>query len=83
MIQNPSNLLEVRNLKKKYPVHKGILRKASLWVQAVDGVSFALGKGKTLGLVGESGCGNPRPAVRFCGSWSLMKERSSSTGFRF
>ena len=57
MIQNPSNLLEVRNLKKYYPVHKGILRKASLWVQAVDGVSFALGKGKTLGLVGESGCG--------------------------
>ena len=57
MIQIPSNLLEVRNLKKYYPVHKGILRKASLWVQAVDGVSFALGKGKTLGLVGESGCG--------------------------
>jgi oligopeptide transport system ATP-binding protein len=50
-------LLEVSNLKKHYPVRSGILRRKVGTVHAVDGVSFALGVGETLGLVGESGCG--------------------------
>jgi peptide/nickel transport system ATP-binding protein/oligopeptide transport system ATP-binding protein len=50
-------LLEVSDLKKHYPVRAGILRRAVGTVHAVDGVSFTLGFGETLGLVGESGCG--------------------------
>ena len=50
-------LLEVSDLKMHYPVRSGILRRAVGTVHAVDGVSFTLGVGETLGLVGESGCG--------------------------
>jgi len=50
-------LLEVRELKKYFPVKKGLFGRPSGWVQAVDGVSFSLERGETLGLVGESGCG--------------------------
>ncbi len=50
-------LLEVTDLVKHYPVRTGVLRRAVGTVHAVDGVSFSLGKGETLGLVGESGCG--------------------------
>jgi len=50
-------LLEVSDLVKHYPVRSGILRRAVGTVHAVDGVSFAVGVGETLGLVGESGCG--------------------------
>ena len=50
-------LLEVRDLKKHFPVYKGFLRRQTGAVQAVDGVSFAVQRGETLGLVGESGCG--------------------------
>lgn len=50
-------LLEVRDLKTYYPVLAGILRRRAGWVKAVDGVSFAVRRGETLGLVGESGCG--------------------------
>jgi len=56
MTQAPA-LLEVTDLKKHYPVRAGILRRAVGTVYAVDGVSFKLGAGETLGLVGESGCG--------------------------
>ena len=52
-----SPLLEVTDLVKHYPVRAGVLRRAVGTVHAVDGVSFALAKGETLGLVGESGCG--------------------------
>jgi peptide/nickel transport system ATP-binding protein/oligopeptide transport system ATP-binding protein len=50
-------LLEVSNLVKHYPVRSGILRRKVGTVHAVDGVSFTVGVGETLGLVGESGCG--------------------------
>jgi oligopeptide/dipeptide ABC transporter ATP-binding protein len=50
-------LLEVENLKKHFPVKKGVLSRTVGLVKAVDGVSFTLARGETLGLVGESGCG--------------------------
>jgi peptide/nickel transport system ATP-binding protein len=50
-------ILEVRNLKKHFPIIKGYLRRVVGQVKAVDGVTFTVFEGKTLGLVGESGCG--------------------------
>ncbi len=50
-------LLEVDGLKKHFPIRKGFFSRTSGSVYAVDGVSFSIGRGETLGLVGESGCG--------------------------
>jgi oligopeptide/dipeptide ABC transporter ATP-binding protein len=50
-------VLEVKDLKKHFPIHGGIRLRAVGQVLAVDGVSFSIGPGETLGLVGESGCG--------------------------
>ena len=50
-------LLQVRDLKKHFPITGGLMRKTVGYVKAVDGVSFYIKKGETLGLVGESGCG--------------------------
>lgn len=50
-------LLQVINLKKYFPVQKGLFSKRAGRIQAVDGVSFHLNPGETLGMVGESGCG--------------------------
>ncbi|MCP4140480.1 MAG: dipeptide ABC transporter ATP-binding protein [Chloroflexi bacterium] len=50
-------LLHVENLKKHFPIYKGVIRRQVGAVHAVDGVGFDIYKGETLGLVGESGCG--------------------------
>ena len=56
-LSSRDTLLEVRNLKKYFPLKKNFFGQAKSYVQAVDDVSFVLKKGETLGLVGESGCG--------------------------
>ena len=50
-------LLEVNDLKMYFPIQKGLLKRTTGYVKAVDGVSLSIKKGETLGLVGESGCG--------------------------
>jgi oligopeptide/dipeptide ABC transporter ATP-binding protein len=61
MSQNMQNtngyLLRVENLKTYFPIKKGLLRRTVGHIKAVDGVSFGIRQGQTLGLVGESGCG--------------------------
>ncbi len=51
------DLLEVKNLKKYFPVKEGFAKKTMGYIRAVDDVSFTIGKNETFGLVGESGCG--------------------------
>lgn len=53
----PKTLLEVMDLKKHFPIHKGVFRRVAGHVKAVDGVSFVIHEGETVGVVGESGCG--------------------------
>jgi len=50
-------LIQVKDLRKYFPIRKGILRRTVGHVHAVDGVTFTINHGETLGLVGESGCG--------------------------
>lgn len=55
--ENKIPLIQVEDMKKYYPVKGGIITHTTGYVKAVDGVSFSIMKGQTLGLVGESGCG--------------------------
>ncbi len=54
---DPENVLEVHNLLKYFPIKTGLFSKLTGYVRAVDGVSFSIKRGTTMGLVGESGCG--------------------------
>lgn len=59
----PEVLLEAEGLKKYFPVTKGLLiSKVTGWIKAVDGISFQIRSGETLGIVGESGCGKSTTA---------------------
>ncbi|MGL4362258.1 MAG: ABC transporter ATP-binding protein [Cellulosilyticaceae bacterium] len=57
MSEKSQNILEVKELKKYFPIKAGIFQKTVGHVKAVDGISFNIKKGTTFGLVGESGCG--------------------------
>jgi peptide/nickel transport system ATP-binding protein len=56
-LEKAAPLLAVRDLKVHFPIRKGLLKRTVGYVKAVDGVSLEIGSGRTLGLVGESGCG--------------------------
>ena len=60
--QDPKPLVEIKELKKYFPIHKGFLRREVGAVRAVDDVSFYINEGETVGLVGESGCGKTTAA---------------------
>lgn len=57
LTHNPENLLEVNKLKMFFPIKAGFFKRTVGYVKAVDGISFSIKKGTTMGLVGESGCG--------------------------
>ena len=56
-VREPADLLNVSCLKVYFPVHKGLFKRVAGYVRAVDGVTLEIKKGRTLALVGESGCG--------------------------
>ena len=56
------SLLKVSNLEKKFPIQRGLFKKTVGQIHAVDGISFEINPGETLGLVGESGCGKSTTA---------------------
>ena len=61
-----NNILEVRNLVKHFEVSKSLLSRNKKIVKAVDGISFDIKAGETLGLVGQSGCGKTTTARSLC-----------------
>ena len=69
------SLLKVTDLEKRFAIRGGVLRGVKGWVQAVNGVSLEVAPGKTLGIVGESGCGKSW-AVPYCSSSSQPQAMS-------
>lgn len=57
IIHNENNVLEIKSLKKYFPIKKGFFQRTVGYVKAVDGITFNIPHGTTMGLVGESGCG--------------------------
>ncbi len=72
-------LVEVKNLKKHFPIMRGVLRRQVGAVKAVDGVSFRVYEGETLGLVGESGCGKSTTGRAIL---QLLEPTEGSVSFR-
>jgi oligopeptide/dipeptide ABC transporter ATP-binding protein len=71
-------LLEVRGLKKHFPVRQGLFGRRPTWVKAVDGVDFTVHAGETLGLIGESGCGKTTTSKLI-----LLQERPTDGSIAF
>ncbi|QMV02759.1 ATP-binding cassette domain-containing protein [Devosia sp. D6-9] len=71
-------LLEVHGLKVHFPIRKGVLQRQVGSVKAVDGVDFSIGRGQTLSLVGESGCGKSTTGLALMG---LVKATEGSVSF--
>lgn len=69
MEDSNDRLLQVRNLKKYFPLRSGVFSRTHGYVRAVDGVSFEIGRRRTLGLVGESGCGKTTLARALVRLW--------------
>ncbi len=57
LVHDDNNILEVNKLRKYFPIKDGLLQRTVGYIKAVDGISFKIEKGTTMGLVGESGCG--------------------------
>lgn len=72
------SIVQVENLVNYYPVYGGIFKHVVNWIKAVDGVSFTVNKGETLGLVGESGCGKTTVGHTMLG---LLQPTSGSVEF--
>ena len=66
-LEKDEPLLDIKDLKVHYPLLKGVLRKQIGAVKAVDGISFSIKAGETVGLVGESGCGKTTVALAILG----------------
>jgi oligopeptide/dipeptide ABC transporter ATP-binding protein len=74
VIDSKDSLVEVQNLVKYFPVNAGVLRRKVADVKAVDGVSFSIGRGEILGLVGESGCGKTTTG------WCILQLHKATSG---
>ncbi len=73
-------LLEVKNLKVHFPIYAGIFQRKIATVKAVDGVSFTMYRGETLGLVGESGCGKTTVGRTIVNITKLMSPDAEVSG---